>query len=85
MLHMFCKKSGTQTATSRLGFEPNNKVERNRSIGRGILRSRIDVHVSRIVPTPKEKAKLLRLGALRDRDVTELMHVVQPGTYRRLV
>jgi putative transposase len=48
-----------------------------------ILRSRIDV--SRIVPTPTEKAELLRLGALVDHDVAEVMHVVQPETYRRWV
>ena len=52
-----------------------------------ILRSRVDV--SRIVPTPREKAELLRIGALlghvggwtvgsRLRDVGEVMHVVQP-------
>jgi len=48
-----------------------------------ILRSRIDV--SRIVPTPQEKAELLRLGALLGHDVAEVMHVVQPETYRRQV
>jgi putative transposase len=48
-----------------------------------ILRSRIDV--TRIVPTPQEKAELLRLGAMVDHDVTEMMHVVQPETYRRWV
>jgi len=48
-----------------------------------ILRSRIDV--SRIVPTPKEKAELLRLGALVDHNVAEVMHVVQPETYRKWV
>jgi putative transposase len=48
-----------------------------------ILRSRIDV--SRIVPTPQEKAELLRLGALVGHDVAEVMHVVQPETYRKWV
>ncbi len=48
-----------------------------------ILRSRIDA--SRIVPTPKEKAELLRLGASLDHDVAEVMHVVQPETYRKWV
>ena len=48
-----------------------------------ILGSRIDV--SRIVPTPKEKAELLRLGALLGHHVAEVMHVVQPETYRRWV
>ena len=46
-----------------------------------ILRSRIDV--SRIVPTPQEKAELLRLGALLGHDLAEVMHVVQPEAYRR--
>jgi len=36
MLHMFFKKSGTQTATSRLGYEPNNEVERGRRVGLGV-------------------------------------------------
>ncbi len=48
-----------------------------------ILRSRIDA--SRIVPTPKEKTELLRLGALLGHDVAEVMHVVQPETYRKWV
>ena len=34
------------------------------------------------VPTPEERAELLRLGALMDHDVAEVMHVVQPKTYR---
>ena len=33
----------------------------------------------------KEKAELLRLGALLGHDVAEVMHVVQPETYRRWV
>jgi len=48
-----------------------------------ILRSRIDV--SRIVPTPQEKAELLRLGAQVGHDVAEVMHVVQPETYRKWI
>ena len=48
-----------------------------------ILRSRIDA--SRIVPTPKEKAELLRLGASLGHDVSEVMHVVRPDTYRKWV
>jgi len=48
-----------------------------------ILRSRIDT--ARIVPTPKEKAELLRIGALLGHDVSELMHVVLPETYRKWV
>jgi putative transposase len=48
-----------------------------------ILRSRIDA--SRIVPNPKEKAELLRLGASLGHDVAEVMHVVLPETYRKWV
>ena len=48
-----------------------------------ILRSRIDA--SRIVPNPKEKAELLRLGASLGHDVAEVMHVVRPQTYRKWV
>lgn len=48
-----------------------------------ILRSRIDV--SRIVLTPQEKAELLRLGAQIGHDIAEVMHVVQPETYRKWV
>jgi len=48
-----------------------------------ILRSRIDV--TRIVPTPQEKAELLRLGGQINHDVGEVMHVVQPETYRKWV
>lgn len=48
-----------------------------------MLRSRIDV--SRIVPTPQEKAELLRLGAMADHDIGDVMHIVQPETYRKWV
>jgi putative transposase len=46
-----------------------------------MLRNRIEV--SRIVPTPAEKAELLRLGVLLGHDVAGVMHIVQPETYRR--
>ena len=46
-----------------------------------MLRSRIDS--SRIVPTPQERAELLRLGAEMDHDIDEVMHVVVPATYRK--
>ncbi|MBI1320462.1 MAG: transposase [Candidatus Hydrogenedens sp.] len=46
-----------------------------------ILRARVDAE--RIVPTPAERAELLRIGALLDHEVAELMHVVRPATYRR--
>ena len=42
-----------------------------------ILRPRLEA--SRIVPTPRERAELLRLGALMDHEIEELMHVVVPG------
>lgn len=48
-----------------------------------ILHSRVDM--SRIVPTSKEKAELLRLGELLGHEVGEVMYVVQPKTYRRWV
>ena len=37
--------------------------------------------LSLIVPTPREKAELLRLGTLLDHDAADVMHVVQPETY----
>ncbi len=46
-----------------------------------MLRSRVDA--SRIVPTPQERAELLRLGAAMDHDIGEVMHVVLPETYRK--
>ncbi len=46
-----------------------------------ILRSRVEA--SRIVPTLKERAELLRLGALMDHEIEGLMHVVVPGTYKK--
>ena len=46
-----------------------------------ILRSRVDAE--RIVPTPAERAELLRIGALLDHEVSDLMHVVRPATYHR--
>ena len=46
-----------------------------------ILRKRIDAN--RIVPTPEEKAELLRLGEALDHDVADVIHVVRLETYRR--
>ncbi|HOS04375.1 MAG TPA: integrase core domain-containing protein [Candidatus Hydrogenedentes bacterium] len=46
-----------------------------------ILRARIPAE--RIVPTPAEKAELLRWGAAFDHDVDRLVEVVKPATYRR--
>ena len=45
-----------------------------------ILRARIPAH--RVVPTPEERAELLRWGALFTHDVDELLEVVRPATYR---
>jgi len=44
------------------------------------LRSRIEA--GRVVPSPEEKHELLRLGALLDHGVVDVMHIVQPETYR---
>ena len=46
-----------------------------------MLRSRVDT--SRIVPTPQERAELLRLGAAMNHEITGLMHVVVPETYKK--
>jgi putative transposase len=46
-----------------------------------ILRVRVDA--DRVVPTPAERAELLRIGALLDHEVSDLMHVVRPATYHR--
>jgi len=46
-----------------------------------MLRSRVDT--IRIVPTPQERAELLRLGAAMDHDIGEVMHVVLPATYQK--
>ena len=46
-----------------------------------MLRSRIDD--SKIYTTPEEHAELTRLGALIEHDISDVMLVVKPGTYRR--
>ncbi len=46
-----------------------------------MLRSRIDA--SRIVPTVVERAELIRLGALVDGDIADVMHIVKPETFAR--
>lgn len=46
-----------------------------------MLRDRIDDQ--RIVPTPEERAELLRLGNEINHDVADVMPVVKPQTYRR--
>ena len=46
-----------------------------------ILRERVDA--SRIVPTPEEKADLLRWGAEFDHNIEGVIEIVKPGTYRR--
>ncbi|HDS15910.1 MAG TPA: integrase, partial [Proteobacteria bacterium] len=46
-----------------------------------MLRDRIEDQ--RIVPTPEERAKLLRLGNEINHDVADVMLVVKPQTYRR--
>ena len=46
-----------------------------------ILRSRIDS--DRIVPTPQEKAELMRWGAMFGHNIQDVILVVKPATYRR--
>lgn len=46
-----------------------------------MLRSRISDH--HIHTTPEERAELLRLGALLDHGISDVMHVVKPATYKR--
>lgn len=46
-----------------------------------ILRARVDAE--HIVPTPAERTELLRIGALQDHEVIDLVHVVRPATYHR--
>jgi len=46
-----------------------------------MLRDRIDDQ--RIVPTPEERAEILRLGNEINHDVADVMLVVKPQTYRR--
>ncbi len=45
-----------------------------------MLRDRIDA--SRIVPTPEERADLLKLGTLCDHNIKDLITVVVPDTYK---
>ena len=47
----------------------------------GILRKRIPAE--RIVPSPAEKAELLRIGAEVGHDVRPVLEIVTPATYRR--
>ncbi|MBL7016275.1 MAG: transposase [Kiritimatiellales bacterium] len=46
-----------------------------------MLRNRIAD--SKIIPTETERTELIRLGALLENDITDVMLVVQPATYRR--
>ena len=46
-----------------------------------MLRARVGT--PRIVPTPKERAELLRLGAAMDHDIDEVIHVVVPASYKK--
>ena len=45
-----------------------------------MLRDRIDD--SRIMPTDRERAELLRLGAEIEHDISDVMMVVKPATYK---
>jgi len=46
-----------------------------------MLRNRIDD--SKIIPTEEERANLIKLGALLDHEITDVMLVVKARTYRR--
>jgi len=46
-----------------------------------MLRNRIDD--SKIIPSEMERFELMRLGALLEHDITDVMLVVRPSTYRR--
>ncbi|MBN2161784.1 MAG: transposase [Pontiellaceae bacterium] len=46
-----------------------------------MLRNRIDD--SKIIPTEEERANLMRLGALLDHNISGVLLVVKPSTYRR--
>lgn len=46
-----------------------------------MLRDRVEE--SKIVPTEEERTELMRLGALLGHDVSDVMQVVKPATYRR--
>ena len=48
-----------------------------------ILQTRVPT--KRIAPSPAEKSELLRLGAACDHNITDLMEIVKPATYRRWV
>ena len=45
-----------------------------------ILRKRIGTE--RIVPSPKEKTELLRIGNTIDHNINDLLVIVKPATYR---
>ena len=46
-----------------------------------MLRSRVDA--SRIVPTPRERTELIRLGSSFEHEIDDIMHVVLPETYKK--
>jgi putative transposase len=48
-----------------------------------MLRDRINTLM--IVPTPKERAELMRLGEILDHDVNGFMFVVFPSTYKKSI
>ncbi|MBF0615065.1 MAG: transposase [Magnetococcales bacterium] len=48
-----------------------------------ILQARLSVQ--RILPSPEEKAELIRLGAEFDHQVNSLIEIVKPATYRRWI
>ncbi len=46
-----------------------------------IMKNRVSS--KRIIPTAEEKSELIRLGAIINHDVNDLMEIVKPDTYRR--
>lgn len=48
-----------------------------------MLRDRINA--LKIVPTPKERAELIRLGEMLEHDVNGIMFVVHPSTYKKWI
>ena len=68
------------TLAERL-FRPKHNV-RLQILEAQIRFLRLRIEASRIVPSPEEKHELLRLGALLDHDVGDVMHIVLPETYR---
>ena len=65
-------------------FEPRFNVKMQLLVFQiRMLRARINA--MKIVPTPKERAELMRLGAILDHDINGIMFVVHPSTYKKWI